>query len=710
MARLKQIGVATAALLAALILPIGALGVLYLLRGPTASWPGPTVKDALPLDELAHHDAVKLIPFLVVWVATAILLAGMLRLAGMGRLLAALVLLVGVGAWIYLLTGVSLYVVRGLSRPDILHGPAHVRAVYVEAGLCGLAGAVLGRRSRLGRGLSGRTIALLVGAAGLLDIVSAITPEIAERLRLVETVAPLPVPPLASAVVVPVGLVLLLTARGLARGKRRAWQIAVVLLAGSSLLHLLKGLDFEEALVTGSLALVLFARRDDFAVAGDPQASPRVLARLGVFAAAVYAYGVVALWLNQQLADRPFTIGFAMSETSEALVGLTLRGSSNIRGSFGGWFPLSVLLIGAAGAGSAVAAWLAPWRYRHRQEVRARRVARTLVASWGDDTLSPFVLRADKSYVFDPDERAMIAYTVVGGVAIVSGEPIGPPDRLAPLVREYIEFAHGRDWRVAALGVGERRLDLYAGCGLRALYHGDEAVIDIPSFSLEGRPIRKVRQAVHRLERAGYQADMRYAKDVDPLLRSELESILRQWRGREPQKGFVMTLDSLDRLEGNDAMFAIGRDADGAPAGFLHFAVTRSGSALSLSSMPRRAGTPNGFNEWLICGTIRWAVPLGFQEMSLNFSPFAAILDPQAELSAAQRLERHALLAMKSRFGFQLDNLLMFSGQFRPRWERRYVLYERWTDLPRVGVAALRAEGYLPFGGGRTGPELPQAS
>jgi lysyl-tRNA synthetase class 2 len=137
--------------------------------------------------------------------------------------------------------------------------------------------------------------------------------------------------------------------------------------------------------------------------------------------------------------------------------------------------------------------------------------------------------------------------------------------------------------------------------------------------------------------------------------------------------------------------------------GLLHFAVVRAGAALSLSSMPRRAGAPNGFNEWLICEAIRWAAPRGFRTMSLNFSPFAAILDPKADLSAAQRLERHALLAMKSRFGFQLDNLLLFTGQFQPQWQRRFVLYERWTDLPRVGVAALRAEGYLPFGLPRAG-------
>jgi lysyl-tRNA synthetase class 2 len=83
--------------------------------------------------------------------------------------------------------------------------------------------------------------------------------------------------------------------------------------------------------------------------------------------------------------------------------------------------------------------------------------------------------------------------------------------------------------------------------------------------------------------------------------------------------------------------------------------------------------------------------------VSLNFAPFAALLAPEAELSALQRLERRALLRLKGHF--QLDNLLLFNRKFLPGWQRRFVVYERRIDLPRVGIAALAAEAYLPFTG-----------
>jgi lysyl-tRNA synthetase class 2 len=221
-------------------------------------------------------------------------------------------------------------------------------------------------------------------------------------------------------------------------------------------------------------------------------------------------------------------------------------------------------------------------------------------------------------------------------------------------------------------------------------------VVDTAAFSLEGRAIRKVRQSVHRLEKAGYAATILRPSEIGPELRAKLESITTAWRGDQPERGFVMALDALFTLGDADTVFAVGLDPEGEPHGFLHFAVAPAISALSLSSMPRlRSGTPNGFNEWLICETIDWAREHGIARVSLNFSPFAALLSPEAQLSGAQELQRRALLRLKGRF--QLDDLLAFNRKFFPEWERRFLVFERRRDLPRVGIAALAAESYLPF-------------
>ena len=92
---------------------------------------------------------------------------------------------------------------------------------------------------------------------------------------------------------------------------------------------------------------------------------------------------------------------------------------------------------------------------------------------------------------------------------------------------------------------------------------------------------------------------------------------------------------------------------------------------------------------------IDWAKTHGFERVSLNFAPFAAVLAGDADqLGAGKRLQRRALGALKGH-GFQLNR------KFFPRWERRYVVYERIVDLPRVALAGLAAEGYLPLRGAR---------
>jgi lysyl-tRNA synthetase class 2 len=686
------VGRSLVAALLALGVLIAATGWLYVFY-PKVALPGPTIRDALPLDELSKHSTAPLLLFVGIWAAAAVLLGSLSRFARAERLTAAALLALGVGVWTYFANGFSLLIVRQVPAHQALRDSSQLRATWIPVVLAALGGALIGRPRTSEGPRAPFLLAWAVAAAGLVGVVNAVLPSHGHRSLL----ASLAVRPVAKALAGPIGVALVYAARGLARGRRRAWQLALALLGLSTAIHLLHRFGVGAA-VTGALTVTLVALRHRFDRPGDPQARPRVALRLLVAAAVVVGYGLAALWLNRLMADQPYTTGFALRETGRALVGLGVRGgSSHLVGDVGGWFPRSVFVLGLASAGAILAAWLAPWRYRATEGARDRELALKLVEAYGVDTLAPFVLRSDKSYFFSEDERAFVAYRVVGGVAIVSGDPIGPREELDALVARFVAFARARDWRIAILGASGSCLDLYRDRGLHALYHGDEAVVDVESFSLEGRAIRKVRQSVHRLLRASYRAEVLVPDAIGPELRGELEEIARAWRGDAPQRGFAMALDALFGVR--NAVFVVGRDADGRPHGFLHFARTHAGGALSLSSMPRLRETPNGFNEWLVCETVDWARANGISKVSLNFAPFAALLAHESKLNPVERAERRALLALKGRF--QLDNLLVFNRKFLPGWEPRFVVYERRRDLPRVGLAALAAEAYLPFAGRR---------
>jgi lysyl-tRNA synthetase class 2 len=248
------------------------------------------------------------------------------------------------------------------------------------------------------------------------------------------------------------------------------------------------------------------------------------------------------------------------------------------------------------------------------------------------------------------------------------------------LVAAFREYADERGWRVAVAGTSDPAL--YQRLGFRTMYLGDEAIVCPATFSLEGRPIRKVRQSVTRLRKGGYRVDVLRVADVPPELRDELREVSRAWRGVWPERGFGMAMDALFAYP--EALLAVARNTDGRVGGFLQLVPAPASAGLSLASMRRRRGTPNGLMEFLIVETLAWAKSEGVTEVSLNFAVFG---------STASRSLRFVMLRLDR--VFQLERLRSFSAKFDPVWRPRYFCLERWTDLPAAGLAYLQAESLL---------------
>jgi lysyl-tRNA synthetase, class II len=629
--------------------------------------------------------------------AVAGLILGLVaRAVRVDRLAAGLGLAVGVGAWLVIADASCLFLVRQVPAAHAFRAAVGLQPVYLAAALAGAGGALLGRSTGADRGAY-RLLAWMVAGGGLIDLVSALVPRHTTALGLVERFGPGVVLPAAHVLLVPAGVLLLVGSRGLARGNRRAWGLCAALLGLSAALSLVRGPDYPAAIVTGLAAVALVARRQDFPFRGDPAAEPPAMLRLAGMLAAAVAYGVVALLVYREVAGLPFDPAAALTGSVRALAGLAPRGSQYLPAGFSRWYPASVVSIAAIGVVWAAWVWVRPWRERLFPGAGSAERAADIVRRWGGDTLAPFALRLDKDWFFTG--QSLVAYRVIRGIAVVSGDPIGPPGEAEAAVAEFLGHVRSRGWHVAVLGASGRLLDGYRRHGLHPVYHGDEAVIDTAAFSLTGRAMRTIRQAAHRLERHGYHAEIVMAGDVPPALRAELAAIDRAWLRGGIRKGFTMELDDPFRLRGDDALFVIGRDEFGQVAGFLHLAVCHPSRSLSLSSMPRRADTPNGFNAWLVIAAADWARRSGFARISLNFSPFAGLLAADAARTTAQRIERRALLRLKEVLALQLDNLLRFNRQFGPQWQPRYVVVEHRADLPRVALAAMAAEGYLPHAG-----------
>ena len=529
--------------------------------------------------------------------------------------------------------------------------------------------------------------AAIAGLAGLVNLAAAVEPNIAWRNHVLLQVEPLEALRLTHAAAVPISMLLLVTAPYLWRRRQSALRLALVLLGGLALLDLLKGLDVEAASGSVAAGVVLWLGRSSFCVRPDPDTLRGALRRVPVLAASSLLLCGLAVWIA---APESAGFGSILRETGDAL--LWQAGPLDFRDELGH-------LDGAiALTGVLTLAWCAYLLFRPLAAPRilpgpeVRQAARELVRRHGADTLAYFKLRRDQHYLFSPDGRAFLGYRVEAGVLIVSGDPIGPDSALRELLRELSRFADTRGLRIAALGAGERLLPLWQQLGLRSLYLGDEAVVETRTFSLEGRPIRKVRQSVTRLEKQGYAAELRRVSALSDEELDGLEAVSRRWRRGAAERGFTMSLDELRRDDHGDSLVVLGRDLDGRIRGFLHFAPSYGRAAVSLSLMRREQETPNGLMEFLVARGIGLLRDRGVEEVSLNFATFARFV--HAPRGRLERLAGRGLLVADSYF--QLERLHRFNSKFFPRWEPRYLMYERVAGLPRVGLAALWVEGQVP--------------
>ncbi|MET8769915.1 phosphatidylglycerol lysyltransferase domain-containing protein [Streptomyces sp. NPDC004658] len=320
---------------------------------------------------------------------------------------------------------------------------------------------------------------------------------------------------------------------------------------------------------------------------------------------------------------------------------------------------------------------------------------RALLERHGDrDSLGYFALRREKSVVWSPTGKAAVAYRVVGGVSLASGDPIGDPEAWPGAIVPWLAQARAHGWIPAVMGASEEAGTVYARHGLDALELGDEAVVEVADFTLEGRAMRTVRQAYNRVKRAGYRVRIRRHEDIPADEMARLVERADDWRDGATERGFSMALGRLGDPEDGRCVMLECTDAEGRPRALLSF-VPWGPHGLSLDLMRRDRDSDNGLMEFMVIELLRRADEIGITQVSLNFAMFRSVFERGARLGAGPVLRLwRSLLSFFSRW-WQIESLYRANAKYRPIWEPRFLLFEKSADLPRIGLASARAEGFL---------------
>jgi phosphatidylglycerol lysyltransferase len=529
-----------------------------------------------------------------------------------------------------------------------------------------------------------RIVALLTAVMGIVNLFSAIIPAMHNRMVIIRDIFPMEVLHGSRLAAALAGFALFLLASSLWRRKRTAWLLTILILFISIVTNLVKGLDYEEASLDAMLIILLLILRPNYHADSDRPSIRQGLIVLAWAFGFTLAYGTIGL----DLLDRHFKIHFgfwgALQQTLVMFTTFNNPGLLPVTG-FGRYFVFSIYLVGAATGSYALLKLISPVLVRQPATPDERAHATKIVEAYGRTSLARPALFEDKSYFFSPG-GSVIAYAARGRGVIVLGDPIGPPEDAAAAITGFQYFCARNDWSPVFASVLPDALDSYQSAGFDTLCMGQEAIVDLETFTLAGSAYKNVRNAVAKMGRLGYQAEMHLPPLKEKLLH-ELRAISDEWltmmHGGEMHFSDGWFDDDYIR---NSPVMAI-HAANGEITAFANLLPEFQKNETGLDLMRRRREVDNGTMELLFTSLLQWAKAQGFASFSLGLAALTGMGERTDDPQVEQALRR--LSEFFRRF-INFRGLYSFKEKFNPRWEPRYLVYPGAVSLPGIITTMLR--------------------
>ena len=552
-------------------------------------------------------------------------------------------------------------------------------------------------------------VSRIVFFVGLVNLLSAYFPiEVGHRVKWIEQMVPDGFPAAATTGSAALGIMLMVLSRAVRRGKFRAWLVVTIATILTVALHFFRGVRGTPELLCVLLLVLLAFARSNFNARPDRRSLQRFIA--------VVVFGPVIAttlgWLYLTVFDGSQAPGTTSWERLQhAFVGLVgISGPVNYVGNarhsasyYADHAAAALVVLGAAVVICAILVAMEPADGPTFMSAEESERVRVMLEKYGhNDSLGYFATRDDRHVIFSPSGQSAISYRVVGAVSFAAGDPLGNPADWPEAIKAWLEEAKTYGWTPANLGASERGAAAFHKAGLDVLELGDEAILHTDDFSLEGRSMRGVRQAVARVNRAGITAECHRIGDLTPEQRKTLRQKAVEWREGPVERGFSMALGRFGQKRDGQSVVVIATQTSETSeelVGLLSLAPWgKDGASLDLMRRTRGAagfGTENGIVELMVTQLMHDAPSLGIKHVSLNFAVFRSAFERGERLGAgpSTRLWRGVLM-QASKFA-QIESLYRSNAKYQPEWVPRFIVYPSVSDIPRIATAALRAEAFL---------------
>ena len=534
--------------------------------------------------------------------------------------------------------------------------------------------------------LKGRELALrlvppvLIFLLGMVNIFSVLTPPLAYRLRLLHTYIPGESIHASNLFVIFLGLVLLVTATFLFRGLRGAWVVALIVSLLSVIGHLSKALDYEEASLALITAVILLITAGQYRVRSNPQLiNIGMMTALATFAV-VLVFGATGFYF---LKARHFGIDFTWQHSLRAAFhGFLLLNEEDLHPvtRFGREFLSAIHVLGVSAWAFLFYTIIRP--YLHIQQSNtALEKARFYLSQYGDSAMDYFKVGEDKLLYVSDVHQGFIAYRVANGFAIVLEEPVCSEEDKLSLLQEFEMQCRKMGLKPAFYRVDEDSVYYFNRLKKKKLLIGQEAILDISTFTLSGKDKKSLRNGLNSLNAKGYTTAIHRAP-LPAALVQELKVVSDEWLQQYEVKEMTFSQGLFDEavIQGQDVITV--SNGEKQVLAFLNIIPDYAPGECTYDLIRKRTDAPGGCMDALIIALIQDAQQRNMQFLNLGMVPMSGIVQPSNTAEQVVKFAYEKIRAFRHYHG-----LREFKEKYATMWTNKYLVYEHDFDLIQLPTA-----------------------
>ncbi|KAA9332791.1 phosphatidylglycerol lysyltransferase domain-containing protein [Adhaeribacter soli] len=518
--------------------------------------------------------------------------------------------------------------------------------------------------------------ALLLLALGVVNIISVLTPAISWRLNWLENFLPVQAIHASNYLVLIAGFFLLVTAAFMLKGLRTAWWFALILSLLSFIGHLTKAVDYEEAALALAVVLILVFTRKEYFVRNNPALRTVGLqtALLGI--AALLVYGVTGFYF---LDPGHFHIDFNFTQALKyTFFNCFLLNTAGLvpADAFARDFLVSLNLSGFLLTAFLLYTLVSPYIIKRNSPAEDFITARELVRRYGNSGMDYFKTYPDKTIFLTDDRQAFLAYRIAGNYAVVLENPVAETSEgRKTCLRAFDEFCRKNSLKCLCYRVPEEELEMYSQLGKKHLFLGQEGVVSVKSFTLQGGKTRSLRNALKKITDLGLKERI-YEPPIPEGLLQKLQAVSDEWlqaTGRQ-EISFSQGIFLPQELR-QQAVITV-ENAEEKILAFLNIIPDFAPGEGTFDLVRKTRDAPNGIMDFLHISLLQYFKDRNFETLNLGFAPLSGIESPQSFPERSMKFAYEKIKAFSHYKG-----LREFKEKFSPEWHNKYLIYSHDYDL-----------------------------